>query len=78
MINNIVDHRTNKYNVHCDAIFEPSCHDNSIKGATQFTWGTQTFTYEELLNTTIVRAIEHAQKFGCPVTMFLYDIDKAV
>lgn len=74
MINNVVDHRSNKYNVKCDVHFEPSCHDNSIDGATQFHWGTTTFTHDELLNTTIVQAIEYAHKFGCPTTMYLYDV----
>ena len=74
MICNIVDRRTNSYDVNIDAIFEPSQHDNSVKGATQFTWGNETFTYDELSNTTIVRAIEFAnEQWDCPVTLFIYD-----
>lgn len=74
MINNVVDHRSNKYNVNVDVAFEPSCQDNSIEGATQFPWASKSFAYDELLNTTIVQAIEHAQKYDCPVTMYLYDV----
>ncbi len=74
MIANFIDKRTNKYNVQCDVAFEPSWHDNTIAGATQF-WRTRTFTYDELRNTTIVQAIEFAQQWNEPVTMFVYDVD---
>lgn len=74
MICNVVDARSNVYDVRCDVAFEPSQNDNSIKGATQFTWGQDMYTYEDLLNTTIVQAIEFARKFGCPMTMYLYDV----
>ena len=74
MINNVVDSRTNVYDVRCDVAFEPSCQDNSIEGATQFSWSSKTFTYDDLLNTTIAQAIEHAQQYDCPVTMYLYNV----
>lgn len=74
MINNVVDMRSNVYNVRCDVAFEPSCQDNSIAGATQFAWSSKTFTYDDLDNTTVVQAIEYAQKFDCPTTMYLYDV----
>ena len=73
MISNIVDRRTNTYDVNVDAVFEPCQHDNSIEGATQFTWGNEEFSYDELSGTTIVAAIEYARKWDCPVTLFLYD-----
>lgn len=72
MINNIVDKRSNKYNVNCDVAFEPSWHDNTIKGATQFMQG-RTFSYDALYSTTIARAIEYANRWDCAVTMFVYD-----
>ena len=75
MITNIIDHRTNSYNVRVDVVFEPSQHDNSIEGATQFFWGQDIFSYDDLCNTTIVEAIEYARKWDCPVTMFLYNLD---
>lgn len=75
MIANIVDERSNKYNVNCDVAFEPSCQDNSIEGATQFGWGSRTFTYDQLTHTTIVQAIEYAQQWDFPVTMYVYDKD---
>lgn len=75
MITNIVDHRTNKYDVRCDVVFEPSQNDNSIAGATQFAWGNETFSYDDSCDTNIVSAIEYARKWDCPVTMFIYDLD---
>ena len=75
MITNIIDNRTNSYNVNCDVAFEPSCHDNVIAGATFFSWGDETFTYDQLTNTTIVQAIEYGNKWDCPVTMYVYDND---
>lgn len=72
MINNIVDKRTNPYDVRCDVAFEPSWHDNSIDGSTKFSIS-KVFTYDELVNTTIVDAIAYATRWDCPVTMFLYD-----
>jgi hypothetical protein len=74
MIANIIDKRTNKYDVRCDVAFEPSCHDNSIKGSTQFYW-VRAFSYDELRNTTIVQAIEFAQQWDFAVTMYVYDLD---
>jgi hypothetical protein len=78
MICNIVDHRTNRYDVNIDAVFEPCQHDNSIPGATQFAWGQAEFSYDELRDTTIVRAIEFANnRWECPVTLFIYDRNSA-
>jgi hypothetical protein len=74
MIANIIDKRTNRYDVRCDVAFEPSWHDNTIKGATQF-WRTRSFSYDEMRNTTIAQAIEFAQQWDEPVTMFVYDVD---
>lgn len=74
MIANIIDKRTNKYDVRCDVAFEPSWHDNSIKGATKF-YKVRTFSYDELRNTTIVQAIEFAQQWDCAVTMYVYNLD---
>lgn len=74
MIANIIDKRTNKYDVRCDVAFEPSWHDNTINGATQF-HKYRFFSYEEMRNTTIVQSIEFAQQWDCAVTMFVYDVD---
>lgn len=74
MIANVIDKRTNKYDVRCDVAFEPSCQDNSIKGATQF-YRVRVFSYDELRNTTIVQAIEFAQQWDFAVTMYVYDVD---
>ena len=74
MIANIIDKRTNKYDVRCDVAFEPSWHDNTVKGATQF-YRVRSFSYEELQNTTIVQAIEFANQWDFAVTMYVYDLD---
>lgn len=73
MIANIVDSRNNRYNIHCDAAYEPSCHDNVISGATQFAAHDNQIVYDELLDTTIESAIKHADKWPYPVTVYLYD-----
>lgn len=75
MIANIVDKRSNRYNVSCDVAYEPSANDNSIKGATFFSWGGESFMYDQLTHTTIVEAIEYGNQWDCPVTMYVYDKD---
>jgi len=70
-IANIIDRRANQYNVDCDIVVEPSCHDNCCNG-TQFDW-TDEFTVETLDNTTVAKAIEFASKWQCPTTLFIYD-----
>ena len=75
---NIVDHRSNKYCIKVDAVFEPSWHDNSIKDkhktTTQFPIPeTDEFHCEDLNKTTVVEAIEYANRWEQPVTLYLYD-----
>jgi hypothetical protein len=73
---NIVDHRTNKYNVEVDAVFEPAWHDNSIKGSTKFNkTKDKDFFIEGTNKTTVEDAIDYInQRFKkIPVTMYLYD-----
>jgi hypothetical protein len=72
MINNFVDHRSNKYKVLVDVAFEPSWHDNSIEGATQFP-KSRAFTCEFLYGITIVEAIQYANRWDCATTMYIYD-----
>ena len=76
-IANIIDRRTNKYNVDVLAIFEPSCHDNITQGATAFEYLKEEDCdthYDEIPATTISNAIEYAQKWSYPMTLFLYDV----
>lgn len=73
MISNIVDHRTNKYAVECDVVFEASCHDNSIDGATQFDVDNRGFV-QGMSNTTIYSALMASMQFKGCVTMFIYDL----
>lgn len=72
MINNVIDRRSNSYKVLVDVAFEPSWQDNSIKGATQFPKSC-TFSYDSLYGVTIVEAMQHAHRWDCPTTMYIYD-----
>lgn len=76
---NIVDNRTNKYDIEIDAVFEPAYNDNSIKGATKFKKSPtkKEFYIDSLNKTTLQDAINYIndkQKFkNIPVTIFIYD-----
>ena len=76
---NIVDRRTNKYDVNVDAVIEPAWHDNSVKDATQFKKPKmkKEFYIDSLNKTTIEDAINHIndkQKYqDIPITIFIYD-----
>ena len=70
---NIVDKRTNPYDIQVQAIFENTCHDNSISGATQFPWREDLVCFS-VGNTTIERAIQYAsEKWSWPITLYIYD-----
>jgi hypothetical protein len=76
-VSNIIDSRTNKYNVNCAVILEESNHDNSIEGATQFEYGDSEdeIMYLGIANTTIEEAIYYVNKnIKSQVTLYLYDI----
>lgn len=77
MITNIIDKRTNPYNILCDAVYEPSCHDNP---AAERTKGTifppnQDFSYDELERTSITAALRYGNEKwpSTPTTLYLYD-----
>lgn len=74
---NIIDKRTNKYDVICQAIFESSWHDNVVAGATRFPTDepADECLYFCIGRVTVGRAIEFAQeKWEIPVTLYLYDV----
>ena len=79
MIGNIIDRRTNNYCVAVDVIFEPSCQDNSRKGATKFETYANTqhhldyFSYHEMYDTDIEEACKWCINKTMPVTIYLYD-----
>lgn len=77
-IHNIIDRRTNKFNVTIEAILEPSSHDNHIKGATQFedlVNNDDDLMVTSIVKTTINNVIRYsAQEYKYPVTLFMYDI----
>jgi hypothetical protein len=75
-ITNIVDGRRNEFcSIGLQAIIEPSCHDNDQPGAQQFDFDDPKITtgYDEINNVTIAEALEWANTFQFPVTLYLYD-----
>lgn len=76
---NIVDHRSNKYDVEIDVVAEPAWHDNSIKGSSQFKKpnSKKEFYIDGLNKTTLQDAINYINNNNryndIPVTIFLYD-----
>lgn len=73
-IANIVDCRTNRYNINVMVVFEDSWHDNCIKDATQFNF-VDNIDYLGIKETTVERAIKFANKrFTNEVTLYLYDV----
>ncbi len=78
-ITNIVDGRKNEFcSIGLQAIIEPSCHDNDQPGAQQFDFDDPEITtgYDEINNVTIAEAIEWANAFQFPVTLYLYDSER--
>lgn len=81
MLGNIVDGRTDRFCTECDAVFEPSAHDNAIQaeGTPRFDYDAATehdgyFIVVDQLDTTVREAILRAETgWPCPVTVFLYD-----
>jgi hypothetical protein len=75
MIANIIDHRTDKYNSLCDAVLEPSWHDNATSPTgTQFPVD-ETFQVDYLDRVDVGSAIWYANNKwpDVPTTLFLYD-----
>ena len=76
MITNIIDKRTDPYNILCDAVYEPCWHDNGAsETGTLFPSDPDHFTYDELPQTAITAAIRHGNEKwpDVPVTLYLYD-----
>lgn len=81
MLGNIVDHRTDRYSPLCDAVFEPSAHDQAkdARGVELFSYDEATadaryFYVSELPSTTVRDTILHAETtWPFAVTVFFYD-----
>lgn len=74
-IANIIDKRSNSYNVNVSVAYEPSWHDNTCQNATQFDEPDSVdFDIEIIANTTVGEAIAHATKWPELVTLYIYDI----
>lgn len=72
MLANLVDHRLNRYDTLVDVVIEPSCHDNTIAGATQHPAAAGP-GYLERFRVSVGEAISWAQaQPGGPHTLFLY------
>jgi len=77
-IGNIIDRRENSYIVDCDAVFEPSWHDNSHENSTKFKNTDDLedlFQVYHLYNTTVEQAINYVGSTDTPMTIYLYDKD---
>jgi hypothetical protein len=74
-ISNIVDKRSNIFNVNIMAVFEDSWHYNCVENATQFDDSIDNITYIGIKQTTIEKAIKYASiNWINPVTLYIYDI----
>lgn len=75
MIWNVVDRRSNKYNVNIDAVFEPSYHDNCVDNSSQAEVD-DSFTICCVNKISIAEAINIADTtWECQVTLYMYDYD---
>lgn len=75
---NIIDNRKRRYrSCPINAVIEPSCADNDQPHADQYDVGDPSITtsYEERHNTSVYLAVNWANTFNFPVTLFLYDFD---
>lgn len=79
MIVNIIDARTNKYDINCDAQIRPAWMDNSVLGATQFS---VEHVHSDLKTTdvnmyftdiTVSEVIQIGANFPLLLTAYLYD-----
>lgn len=79
-IANIIDKRTHNYcSFPITAVIEPACMNNDIPGADQYDVdddGIST-SYEERPDTSVYLAINWANEFSFPVTLYLYDFGGA-
>ena len=73
---NIVDHRKRNYcSFPIRVVIEPSCADNIVAGADYYDPDDPNITtnYAEMTDTSLYLAINWANKFKFPVTLYLYD-----
>jgi len=78
-IANIVDHRKHQYRFNVvNAIVEAAWHDNSCKDADQVHNEGAGPSYEEKEHLSLAGAIQWANSFADPVTLYLYDKDGGI
>lgn len=75
MISNIVDKRTNPYNVLCDVSFHPSSDFNDRPDSTQFKTYRNNIVYRQKFSISLTEAINLASEMDYPITIVLYDVD---
>lgn len=76
MITNIIDNRENSAKSdNLDFVVEPSCADNSVKGAHNYDpdENKKSLMYAERLDASIHEAITWASGFELAVTLYIYD-----
>lgn len=81
MLGNIIDHRTDRSSPECDAVFEPSAHDNAKRpnGAPWFDYDEAAehpdyFHVLDQIDTTVRDAVRRAETaWPFAVTVFIYD-----
>lgn len=81
MLGNIIDHRANRSTPECDAVFEPSAHDNARRSNGQPWYRLEEaerdpdyFHVLDMRDTTVRDAALHAEyTWSFAVTVYLYD-----
>lgn len=80
MLRNIIDNRKHRYRwLLVTAIIEPTWHDNSRKDADQSArFPNEGIGYGELASASLAEAIQWANSFKFPVTLYLYDLGDGI
>lgn len=74
MLANIVDQRkNNKCGDDINVVMEPTWHDNTCKDADQYPMETTAPSIQEKYNISLADAIEWANEYEVPMTLYLYD-----
>lgn len=79
MLANVIDARTNRYDIHCDAEIRPSWLDNGQLGATQFpvirpnTDMAKPMLALHMPDTNLSEIASLCMTLGFPITAYLYD-----
>jgi hypothetical protein len=79
MILNIIDRRKKPYKwKEITAIFEPTCHDNSVKDSDFDTQRYEGIGYHEIANCSLSNAMHFASQAMAGLTVYLYDLGEGI